>query len=42
MPQSRSELDLSGQWCQTTSGESFVTANDGDDDKIVIFGMHRE
>ena len=32
----RADLDLSGEWCKTASGEKFV--NDGDDDKIVIFG----
>ncbi len=38
MPSSRSELDLSGQWCSTMNGENIVLANDGLDNKIVIFG----
>lgn len=36
MPRTRSDLDLSGEWCKIISGENFVLANDGNDDKIVI------
>ena len=39
MPSTHADLDLSGEWCKTVSGETFVLANDGDDDKIVIFGI---
>ena len=38
MPSTCADLDLSGEWCITTSGENFILANDGDSDKIVIFG----
>ena len=38
MPRTRADFDLSGEWCKTVSGENFILANDGDDDKIVIFG----
>ena len=38
MPRTRADLDLSGEWCKTASGENFILANDGDSDKIVIFG----
>ena len=34
MRRTRADLDLSGEWCKTASGENFV--NDGDDDKIII------
>ncbi len=37
MPSTRAELDLSGEWCTTLDREKFVLANDGVDDKIVIF-----
>ncbi len=37
MPSTRADLDLSGEWCTTLDGEKFVLANDGLDDKIVIF-----
>ena len=37
MPTSLSDLDLSGEWCKTLGGEEFVLANDGSDDKIVLF-----
>ena len=37
MPNSCSDLDLSGEWCKTLGGEEFVLANDGSDDKIVLF-----
>ena len=38
MPHTRADLDLSGEWCKTASGENLVLVNDGDSDKIVIFG----
>ena len=38
MPHSRSDPDLCGEWCNTVNGENFFLANDGLDDKIVIFG----
>ena len=38
MPHSRSDPDLSREWCKTVKEENFVLANDGLDDKIVIFG----
>ena len=38
MPRTRTEPDLSEEWCRTDSGKNFIIANDGDDDKIVIFG----
>ena len=41
MPRTRADLDLSGEWCKTASAENFILANDGDDDKIVIFGTER-
>lgn len=36
MPRTHSDLDLSAEWCKIISGENFVLANDGNDDKIVI------
>ena len=38
MPTSCSDLDLSGEWSKTVGREEFVLANDGSDDKIVLFG----
>ena len=38
MPHSRSDPDLSGECCNNVNEEIFVLANDGLDDKIVIFG----
>ena len=38
MPTSCSDLDPSGEWCKTVGGEEFMLANDGSDDKIVLFG----
>ena len=37
MPTSRSECDLTGEWCKIIGGEEFVLANDISDDKIVLF-----
>ena len=45
LPQSRADLDLSGEWCKTVSGEDFVLVDDGSSDRIVIFctldNLHR-
>ena len=38
MPQSRSDINLEGEWATTLDGNEFIIANDGPDDKIVIFG----
>ena len=38
MPHTCAHLDLSGEWFRTASGENFFLGNDGDNDKIVIFG----
>ena len=38
MPRSRAELNLIGDWAKTLDGQDFVLANDGQDDKIVLFG----
>ena len=38
MPRSRAELNLTGDWAKTLDGQDFVLANDGQDDKIVLFG----
>ena len=37
-PRCRRELILSGKWTQTNRNENFLLVNDGDDDKIVVFG----
>ena len=39
MPKTRSELNLSGEWAATLNGENFIFVDDGEDDKIVIFGI---
>ena len=38
MPRSHAELNLTGDWAKTLDGQDFVLANDGQDDKIVLFG----
>ena len=38
MPRSHAELNLTGDWAKTLDGQEFVLANDGQDDKIVLFG----
>ena len=38
MPKSHSELSLSGEWAATLNGENFLFVDDGEHDKIVIFG----
>ena len=38
IPHSRSEIDLQGQWTQTKDGRPFLLANDGAEDRILIFG----
>ena len=38
MPKTHSELNLSGEWAATVNGENFVLVDDGEDDKIVVFG----
>ena len=38
MPHSHSDPDLSGERCKTVNGENFVLADNGLDNKIVIFG----
>ena len=38
MPKSHFELNLSGDWAKPLDGQNFVLANDGQDDKIVLFG----
>ena len=38
MPRSRAELNLTGDWAKTLDGQDFVLANDGQEDKIVLFG----
>ncbi|XP_060070749.1 uncharacterized protein LOC132550676 [Ylistrum balloti] len=37
IPNTRPEVQLEGKFTQTTSGEQFLQANDGDNDKILIF-----
>jgi hypothetical protein len=38
LPQRRQDIVLEGQWSQTADGQDFVLANDGEVDKLLIFG----
>ena len=38
IPHTRAEVELQGEWRTTLDGRDFVLANDGQDDKIIIFG----
>lgn len=38
MPRSHAELNLTGDWAKTLDGQDFVLTNDGQEDKIVLFG----
>ncbi len=37
MPRSRADVHFEGEWTQTIDSKRFLLAEDGDDDKIVIF-----
>ena len=38
LPQNRAEIRLNDEWATTLDGRDFVLANDGEDNKILIFG----
>lgn len=38
IPHSRAAIALDGQWTQTIDGRNFVLANDGVEDRLIIFG----
>ena len=38
IPHTRAEVELAGEWTQTLDGRDFVLANDGVDDRLIIFG----
>ena len=38
IPHTRVEVELTGEWTQTRDGRDFVLANDGVDDRLMIFG----
>ena len=38
IPHTRQEIDLQGQWSQTKDGRPFLLANDGEENRILIFG----
>ena len=38
MPHTCAEVGLTGEWTQTLDGRDFVLANDGVDDRLIIFG----
>jgi len=37
LPTSRTNINLQGPWRQTTTGEEFLVADDGEDDRILMF-----
>ena len=37
LPSSRANICLEGEWTKTASGDDFLIADDGDDDKVLIF-----
>ena len=39
MPHARAEVELTGEWTQTLDGRDFVLANDGVNDRLIIFGI---
>ena len=39
MPHTRAEVELTGEWTQTLDGRDFVLANDGVNDRLIIFGI---
>jgi hypothetical protein len=38
LPHTRTDINLEGEWATTQDGRDFILANDGDEDKIIIFG----
>jgi hypothetical protein len=38
IPHSRVEVQLEGEWRHTLDGRDFILANDGEDDRLIIFG----
>jgi hypothetical protein len=38
VPHTRAEVNLEGEWTQTIDGRDYVLANDGIDDRLIIFG----
>ena len=38
LPKSRAEVNLQGEWAETTNGEPFVIGTRGEDDKIILLG----
>ncbi|VDI62638.1 Hypothetical predicted protein [Mytilus galloprovincialis] len=42
LPITRIEVNLEGKWTQTSAGEQFLFADDGNADKILIFYHHSE
>ena len=41
LPATRTEVHFEGEWTQTVKGEPFLVAEDGDNDKIIIFASER-
>ena len=41
LPATRTEVHFEGEWAQTVKGEPFLVAEDGDNDKIIIFASER-
>jgi hypothetical protein len=38
LPQAREQIVLEGEWSETADGHNFILANEGDVDKLLIFG----
>ncbi len=39
LPTTRADVHFDGEWAMTLKGEPFLLAEDGDDDKMVVFAM---
>lgn len=38
LPHTRADINLQGEWASTQDGREFILANDGNEDKMIIFG----
>ncbi len=38
LPKTRQEVVIEGKWAETTAGEKFLLADDGEENRIIIFG----
>lgn len=41
LPHTRAEVELNGEWTQTKDGRNFIISNDGDVDRLILFGTQQ-